>query len=205
MRARADAYCGCADPAPLRRRTTRRHCLHLTPFALAGEAPACRGLIADALEHGRKMRLRAEADGKRDLRQRPLGGRQQRLGLLDPVIEQIFAGPVTGRGAELRRKVHSGQAGDIGEFGQADAAVEMIGDILLDAPQPPFRQGIDLGAWQFQPRQMHRKGLADAARKLAGPRRRQVRSAPWQARLRADRATGRDHSVLRSPEDCAGK
>ncbi|MGY2937814.1 hypothetical protein ACVWZ6_007416 [Bradyrhizobium sp. GM6.1] len=52
------------------------------------------------------------------------------------------------------------------ELGQADAAVEMIGDILLDAPQPPFRQGIDLGAWQFQPRQMHREGLANAAREL---------------------------------------
>jgi hypothetical protein len=161
MRVRANA-----DPVSLRRRTTRRECLHLSPFALAGEAPACRGLIADALEDGRKMRLRAEADRKRNLRQRPFGGGQQRLGVLDPVIEQIFSGPITGRGAELRCKVHSGQAGDIGEFGQANAAVEMIGDILLDPPQPPFRQGIDPGAWQFQTCEMHRKGLADAARKL---------------------------------------
>ncbi|MGY3651128.1 hypothetical protein ACVWW2_006419 [Bradyrhizobium sp. LM4.3] len=44
--------------------------------------------------------------------------------------------------------------------------MEMIGDILLDAPQPPFRQGIDPGARRFQSGEMHRKGLADAARKL---------------------------------------
>lgn len=42
----------------------------------AGAAPARRSFARDALEDGRKMRLRAEADGQRDLGQRHFGIRQ---------------------------------------------------------------------------------------------------------------------------------
>src|SRR6187431_3157747 len=39
-------------------------------------------------------------------------------------------------------------------------------DVFLDAPQAPFRQGVDLGSREFEPRNMHRKRLTDALRKF---------------------------------------
>ena len=143
-----------------------RRSFQLGPFVPGGGAPSRRRLVADALEHGREMRLGAEPDGKRDLGQRPLRRRQQRLCVLDPVIEQIFARTVSGRCTELCGEMHPRESCNIGELGQADAAFEMSGDMLLDTPQAPFRQGIDLGARQFGPGQMHRKDLADAMGKL---------------------------------------
>jgi hypothetical protein len=63
---------------------------------------------------------------------------------LDALMQQVLAQPVSRRGAELGREVHPGQSRHLGKFGQVDAVVEVRPDIFLDAPEPPFRQGIDL-------------------------------------------------------------
>ena len=93
-----------------------RNALNRRQVVLAG-APPARGCFAgDPLEHGREVRLCAEADGQRDFGQRRFGARQQRFGVLDALMQQIFPRAVSCRSAELRRKVHPGQAGDLGEI-----------------------------------------------------------------------------------------
>src|SRR5271155_5506738 len=143
-----------------------RETLYGGQFILAGASPACRRFARDALEDGRKMRLRAEADVQRDFGQGRFSVRQQQLRAFDALMLEIFAWAISRRSAELRRKVHAGQTCGLGEVGQTDAATEMCLNVILDAPEPPFRQGIDFGSRKFEPDEKHRKRLTDATRKL---------------------------------------
>src|SRR5215510_4541879 len=59
------------------------------PFVPAGAAPARRRIACDALEHGREMRLRAEANSERNLGQGRLRVRQQRFRVFDALMQEI--------------------------------------------------------------------------------------------------------------------
>ena len=75
----------------LRNALNRRQCI------LAGAPPPRGSFAGHPLEHGREVRLRAEADGQRDFGQRHFGVRQQRFRVLDALMQEIFARMVSRR------------------------------------------------------------------------------------------------------------
>ena len=106
----------CTVPVVAGRTRSLRNALNRRQRVLAGAPPPRRSFAGHPLEHGREVRLRAEADGQRDFGQRRFGARQQRFCVLDALMQEIFARTVSRRRAELRCKVHAGQAGDLGEI-----------------------------------------------------------------------------------------
>src|SRR5450756_213222 len=86
--------------------------------------------------------------------------------MFDTLMQEIFARTISRRSPELCRKVHAGQACDLGQVGKTDATVKMRFDVYLDAPETPFRQGVDPGSREFEPGQMHCERLTDATCKL---------------------------------------
>ena len=92
--------------------------------------PSRRRFAGEALEDRRKMRLRAEANRKRDVDERHRGIQHSHLGLFNALEKQVFVRPEARRNAKLRGKVHLRKARHRRHVAKADGPVD-VAEILL--------------------------------------------------------------------------